>query len=325
MIYLTRDTVPSSLLYLGEEVDLCQRLLQRAREYREIGEWDRALKAAREVQTSSCSKDATVLRAAALLHISDIYREWGRLGPALRSAREGYDIFSYQAKLAQQHNAAVGAYSLGMIHHMLGNFSDAINWYRSACEKFEQAEKFWSEGRMLSYKDTCTRIQAWIRSLSNCLADEAQDPCFILPARTMGESELSSAPVQMAIREYVLEGEVVIENRAFQARGMQGGPVRLPVYTSCRVYEVPDVAQPFVGAQEGDYVLVERTDSRQVQANPRLKWGVVEEDAGAEFVHFRRNAAGNINLESMSSGRIIGGTTNDDLPLYSLIALLRPV
>lgn len=325
MIYLTHDTVPSSLLYLGEEVDLCHRLLQRSRKYREIGEWDRALKAAQEAQSSSCSRNTKALRAAAFLHMADVYRERGQLGPALRCARDGYEIFSYQASLTQQHNEAVAAYSLGVIHHLLGNFTDALNWYQLANEKFEAAARYWGTGRMLSYIEICERMQAWIRSLGNCLVDEEEIPRFILPAKLMGEDDVPFAPVRLPIRGYLLAEDVIIENRAFQVRGLRGGPVLLPAHRSCRIFEVPEAAQPFVGAEEGDYVLMQRTSSDRVQANPRVTCGVVEGDAGAEFVHFRRDASGNVNLESMSTGRVIGGGEDKDLPLYSPLALLKPV
>ncbi len=71
-------------------------------------------------------------RPSSLVCLSEVQRETGRLGPALQSAREAYHILQRQPPMLQRHNEALAAYNLGLLHHLLGNRPEALNWYDTA-------------------------------------------------------------------------------------------------------------------------------------------------------------------------------------------------
>jgi hypothetical protein len=324
MIYLTAELAPSGLFYIDTPFGPVQQLLESARECCGNGDLKRAERCARDAWECSREARAHVERAAALIHLSDVYREAGKLGPALRHARDAYAILQRQPGLAQRHNEAVAAYSLGLIHHLLGNDADALNWYQTAQRLFELAGEYWATCNERARRRTCTCLLWWIRSLSGCLVRARERDGFcstvIFPARLMGGEDGVFSLVELRVAGRVLGQQLTIGERAFRVCTSDGEGVVIEDEERYRVFQVPEPVCPHVGAQQGDHVLVQHT----TQEEPDLPYCVVEGEAGAEFGRFRRDEAGEVVFESLVSGRIIGGLGGDGLPFYRPVALLRP-
>lgn len=324
MIHLTAKLVPSTLFWHNAPLDSVHRLLEKADRLREAGDLREAERHAEDARKSSQQARAHIEHAAALVCLSDIYRDMGKLGPALRCGREAYDILRQQPGLPQRHNEAVAAYNMGLIHHLLGNHVDALNWYQTARRMFELAREYWAARGNVTRVRTCTHLERWIRNLSNCLTRTVEHSGFhstlIIPARLMGGGNDLFSVAELKISGYFLGQHIVIGNRAFQVHTLTGEEVAIRRGEEYRVFEVPESACPPIEAEKGDYVLVQRAQ----REDPTMRYCVVEGASWLDFGRFQRDATGTVSFESLLTGRIIGGLGDGDFSIYHPIALLKP-
>jgi tetratricopeptide (TPR) repeat protein len=324
MIYLLADFVPSRLLHTEGFRDFSCRLLDQALDCREKGEWERAEQTASNARDSSREKRAHAEQAAALIHLADIYRERGRLGPALRHAQEAHEILNRQASLTQRHNEAVAAYNLGLIHHLLGNDGDALNWYQTAQRGFEEARKRWATRKETGWVRTCIVMEEWIRNLSESLTRvEDRDgllSTFIIPAQLVEGHNGNLGTAELRVNGYRLGRQLEIGDRTFQVRPVKRSGVILQPEDDYRIFEIPADVCLQIGAKKGDCVLAERRDKE----DPKAPYCVVEGGAGPDFGRFRRNSSGAVEFYSVTTKRVIGGVSGSDFPIYYPVARLEP-
>jgi len=331
MIHLTAHFAPSALFYHEDTPDFIRWLLEEAERCQEQGDLKEAERLAQEARESSREARAHVEHAAALTRLSEIYRQLGKLGPALRCARQTYDILQRQPGLVQRHNEAVAAYNLGLIHHLLGNEVDALNWYQTARRLFELAREFWAAHKDTQRVRACAQLERWIASLSGCLTHDRQRDGFhssvIIPARLIGSGESFFSLAKLRVSGYLLGQQLVIGERSFQVHTLSssGRPTlkeRLMISEEeYAVFELPEPACSQVGAQAGDYVLAQRTERDDLSA---LCY-VLEGKTGADFGQFARDpATGQVSFKSIVTGRVIGAMDSGDFVKYVPLALLRP-
>jgi hypothetical protein len=113
--------------------------------------------------------------------------------------------------------------------------------------------------------------------------------------------------------------ELELGDCTFQVRAVQGEEVIIVPEEEYRVFEIPDSVCDRVGAEKGDRLLAQRTE----QKDPSMPYCVVDSLAGPDFGRFRRDRDGEILFESDTTGRVIGGMREEDLLIYSPVALLN--
>lgn len=326
MIHLPPNLVPSALLYRESLSQTACQLLDEAEEHRQLGNLQAIEHELSKLRRSSQKRQMHIEHAAVLICLTDIYREDGRLGPARRCAHKAYTIFRRQVNSAQRHNQAVAAYSLGLIYHLLSEAQDAADWYRTALRMLELACEHWAQRNMGKQFADCKELERWVRALDECLYHEDEHNGFrsiLLPALVLGEEKNSLSVAELDVNCYHLNQRLIIGDRVFQVKtlllnGKLGLPGQLMLKgEEYRILSIPDEACSELNVQEGDHVLVQRTD----QADPNVPYYVVEGAAGPVFGKFSRDpSTGEISFKNVVTGRIIG----DVRFVYAPIALLRP-
>lgn len=356
MIRLTARLIPSDLLRYDSLPEFTRQLLEKIGQYRKAGNLREAERRALDARDSAQKERAHIEHALALIHLSDVYREMGRLGPALQCAIHAYDILRKQRGQVQRHNEAVAAYNLGLLHHLLGNTVDALKAYRAARELLEQARKHWANQKEIERIRDCARLEQWIGSLSNCLMREecryGPHSILIIPTELIGKEDGLFAVIELRIESYMPDQDLFIANRVFQTNAAAGGhqpningqtaltlligdrafhmqtddPLALAEQLvqegkAHRVFEIPESVCEFIRAQKGDHVLTRQMGPERVDAS----YYIVDLDTGPEFVlNFWRDEEGRISFQSVVPFRIIGGIGDGDLSIYYPIARLEP-
>lgn len=327
MILLRGELVPSSLFYTDDLPKPIRDLLNRAHRYREAGDLEAAARHAQQAAEVSASMGLPVGHAASMLHLADVQREAGRIALAIDQARAGYEIVQRQAALAQRHNEAVVAYSLGLLHHLAGSSPEALRWYQAAVRLIDTARDHWATLNAGARVRECERVRQWVESLVECLTRaEAQDgPCstLIIPARLVGGGRHPLPAVELRVKGYLLRQRLLIDGRPFQVQRLNGGEdATILTGEEYGVFPIPDSVGARVGAEAGDYVLTQRTEQEDLD----VRYYVREEAAGLEFGEFRRDSRGRVYFESMETGRrVIGGPGDEPTAVYYCpVALLRP-
>lgn len=329
MIYLTDELLPSNLFHCDDLREPVRRLLERARQYQERGDLVEAERCAQAARTSSQETrgqieppGTRVEQAAALLHLTDIYRQMGRPGPALRFAHEAYDILRRQPGLAQRDSEALAAYSLGLIHHLLGNDVQALNWYQTASRLTALAQEYWSAQRESERLRLCIRLRQWLANLEDTLTDTAEAGglhSIIIPTQVIGGS---GSFFIAQVGGYILGQRLSIGNQLFQVEPYADDYVALLEGEEYQVFEVPAAACAQLGAQKGDYVLGRRM--REVE--PGAPYYVVDAASGPLFGRFEADPTDPAGFRLVSlDARVIGGLGDAELPCYCPVALLKPL
>lgn len=323
MIHLQITPMPSTLLYLGEDKRLpAIQILQQAADLLGEGNLQKAESLIQEALYVACQRRHPLEQPLALLYLSDVYRETGRPGPALRMALQAYEAFQRQPSLPQRHNEGIAAYTVGLAHHTMGNFAEALNWYTTARQMLAIARDYWVASKKDRWARRCARTEAWIACMSDVLVASDRPtgrPTILIPVWP-GDGD-SPSVVEIEIEGYLPGNQLRVNGRVAQMIEPPGlkssGPLILD--QDSRVFPIPDSVCSQIGARTGDYVLAQR-ESRPSDA----PYYVVETDAGTDFIRFHRQPDGSVAAESMTAGRSIGGSAPPDPPLYRPVAFLRP-
>ncbi len=314
---VSRDTLP---LLIKELLDDCCSLL---------AEGSLAKAERRALDAVEASREASILQVAhgvALLHLGDVHREVGRLGPALADYQKAHRIFQRQASRYQRHNEAVAAYALGLVHQLLGNDIEALKWYQQADGLFEQVKDDWVAVNALDREKTCTRVQRWIRALSECLADERirahTNPLteIWLPIMLSEAGEEWFAIARLRVDRYTTLSKPEIGGTPFRMRPVKGSQRTLSPTSQYYALQIPDEARGPLGADEGDYALVVREPNVV-----REGFAVLETLGGPEFGKFERAADGTITFARLGAAPIVigSGDIGEDLQVGYITALLK--
>jgi len=318
LIYISDEFVPSTLFCLKPS-GVADYLERTACLCHEMGDLLEAERCAQQVRDESRASQLHVEHTAALILLSDIYRERGNLGTALRYAQEAYDIVKCQAGEDQRHNEAVAAYDLGLIHHLMQDDVRAANWYQTARELFGAAQRYWARHKEKEKMRACTWMEQWLGALCDFLARKEGFVGFrsilLLSALVIGR-RFSLA--RWGVDNGQLDPNLAIEGDSFYT--VPPGGMGFQPGKEYRIFRVPEQVCNQLGFQEGDCVLGQRTGQ---QGSPGKPYYVVERNVEADFARFRRDpATGEISFECLVTGQIIGGWDDPYLCIYSPLVRL---
>lgn len=276
--------------------------------------WRKAEQVAREALEAARARRFSLGEALALVCLSEAQRETGRLGPALHSAREAYDILQRQPQMLQRHNEALAAYNLGLLHHLLGNRPEALNWYDTACRLLGLAREYWSIHNQREGAQKCKELEGWIARLSKALSSPNGEEFSILipvPAPDGG----SPLVAQVRMGPSWKESSVFIDGEPYRILLLPTSQAReiLPTGKDCQIFPIPEEVRTKIGGGERDYLLC-----GPFPPDPGLPYLIVETPEGDEYVEsarFKRYANGRVEIEGVPA-TVIG--------YYSPFALLRP-
>ena len=335
MIRLPPQLTPSELLCDEDLLPFVREQLEICRSSRMKGSLSEALRRALDA-LEACQKmgarvgleaSARASESVTLIHLADVYREMDKLGPALEVCQKAYAVFQRRASRCQRHNKAVAAYALGLVHHLLGNEMDAMDWYREAGESFKRARDDWAAVRALARVESCDRLRRWIETLSDYLATARTAEVGVgtrvwLPIIPSDGDEGGFAIAELEIHKYVIGLETVVNGQRFRVRPLKGNRISLVTGVEYYVREIPDAVRGTLGAGAEDYVLVvrEQDASREGPA-------VLETLGGPEFGNFERDSAGQIVFARPGAAAIVIGSEDigEDLRVGYITALLKPI
>jgi len=319
MINLPPQLTPSELLCCEKLPPSIDELLRGSRSLRGEGRLPEAERCALDAMQVSQEPGANVSQAVALIHLADVHRDMGKLGPALADCQKAYRIFQRQPSHYQRHNEAVAAYALGLVHQLLGNWTNALKWYHESSELFQRVKEDWAAVNALAWLDSCTRVQRLMEMLSE----------YLTAALTYREMDLSThiwVPIILLEKDGLLVEQLAIEESgheltpdlvSFRVHTLEEG---WRISPSPRVeydaQEIPDDVRWALDANEEDHALVQWEESANLDEMEEL----VESDVGK----FVRDDAGRIFV-IRPGPRVIGGEDHsDESRIGHIPALLRP-
>lgn len=330
MINLPPQLTPSELLCCEKLPPSIDELLRGSRSLRGEGRLPEAERCALDGMQASQETGANVSQAVVLIHLADVHRDMGKLGPALADCQKAYRFFQRQPSHYQRHNEAVTAYALGLAHQLLGSEMDALKWYHASGELFERVKDDWTAVNALAQVETCTRVQRWMETLSEYLIAVRARPDANLATRIWVPIILSEgeepgfAIAELGIDEYKLERQLTVNGESFDAYRLEGTRlVSLEPGVEYHAQEIPDQARESLGAGKGDYALVKR------ERNPNQEGpGVLDTSGGPIFGNFKRDDKGNVTLFTRFADNaviVIGDKKIGDKEIVGYVAgLLKP-
>jgi len=325
MINLPPNLTPSELLCREELSPFVDKLLQTSRSMRREGRFSEARRLALDAVEAGQESVASTDQAVALVHLADVHREMGELGPALAECERAYPVFQRQTSGCQRHNEAVAAYALGVVHQLLGSDMDALRWYQESVRLFDRVKEDWAAVNALAQVEVCARVQRWMKTVSEYLTAVRTradvDPVvgiWVPIILSDGSGEPGFAVAKLGIGKYVMERRLIVNGKVFRVQRLEGGPpVLLTPGVEYYALEVPDEARDSLGVGEGDYALIERGRSLD-QEGP----GVLETDEPT-FGHFERDEKGKISFTRFGTKVIGGMKIGADVQVGYVIALLK--
>jgi hypothetical protein len=300
--------------------------LQGARSLRAEGNLAKAERCALDAMVAGQEPGGNVSQAVALIHLADIQRDTGKLGPSLTSCQKAYRIFQRQASRYQRHNEAVSAYALGLTHQLLGSEMEALKWYQTADQLFERVKEDWATVNALTHIEDCARIQHWMKTLSDHLTAVRTRPDanfatrIWVPIIPPGVGGNGFAIAELEINEYTIGRRTMVDGESFRVQSLRGTrSISLMPGLDYYALKVPESAHRPLGASEGDYALVVRKKSPDREGP-----GVLDGLSGPEFGNFKRDESGTINFVRANAEVIGGEDIGEDLQVGYVTALLKP-
>jgi tetratricopeptide (TPR) repeat protein len=329
MIHLTYELVPSTLFCHQDPSDLIRYLDTTVCNCQEIGDPDGAEECAKKVEAACKEARLYVEQAAALMLLSDIERQRGRLEPALSYARKAHEILQRQAGQNQRHNEAAASYGLGLLHHLRHDYLEAIKWYQNATELFQTAKRYWATKRSQQQVRICVWVSKWIDALRNDAIQrkgfEGFQTVFLVPAAFQPHAQ-NGSPLRvgrLGLDQDRLSDRLIIGDQEFclpvDPVTHQRREVTIHQREAYCILQVPAQAYGHVKAQKGDCLLAERID----QDPTGREYYVVEKGDKVVFAKFQRDlSTGTVSLEDVVTGEDLG-VGNE--ALYRPITLLKPL
>jgi len=271
--------------------------------------------------------NARWIQAMAWIHLADVSREMGKLGPALAACQKAHPVFQRHSSRCQRHNEAVTAYALGLTRQLLGNEMDALRWYQKSSQLFERVKEDWAAVNALTQIEICNRIQSWTETLG----------AYVTAARTRADDYLTTriwvpiipsaagtkfAIAELEIERYTVGNDLEVNGKPFRVQRLKGTQrISLMLDAEYDALEIPDNARElWEDVGEDDYALVvwegvdKKLDQATLETLSETGYGNFVRDAD-RAVYFVRPVP-----------RVIGGE-DADIPLQvgKVIALLKPV
>jgi len=319
MLDLPPTLTPSELLYCEELPSFVDELLQSSRSLRRQGRLPEAERCSLDVLEASQEPGSSTSQAVALIHLADVHREMGKLGPALADCQKAHPIFQRQPSRDQRHSEAVAAYALGLIHQSLGSDIDALKWYQEAGQLFERVKKNWATVSASDRVETCIRVQRWMETLTRYLAvvrthtHTILNTCILVPVILAEGEESKFAVAELGIDEYIIGRELTINGKPFCVQPVTGNDhVSLePGVEPYALYIPSEVYEP-LGANEGDLALVvpaksaSKPDTDMLERLSEAQEGSFVRDIDGGRIYFIRPVPRVIGSGDIQEGQQIG-------------------
>jgi len=322
------ELLPSTLVQLAELAPPAGTLLEESRERRQRQDFEGAIELVKRARDLVEAHRDPLSEAVACLHMGDLYRESGLLGPALDLARQAERASQFHQERRHRHNRAITAYLLGLLHHELCSYSEALREYRNAREHLDDARKRWVDVGRPDWVHRCEMLSAWLTSLCGCLTDlpplGTEEVLFPIQC-----GDAAYAVARGKVLRYTLATEITVDGQRFQSRMRGGGPVPLDIAAQGEYFALVVPSDEWAGpdTEEGDYVLVQRERQPHMEG-PGVLFQAGEGE-GWVYGRFLRDAVGRVSFRPKPW--IIGGapalnaTVSVDKPMGYVVAVLKPV
>lgn len=326
MINLPSELTPSELLYCDDLPPFIDKLLEGSRSLRREGRLSEAERCALDALEGGHEPGVSVSQAVTLVHLADVHRDMGKLGPVLTNCRRAYRIFQRQVSRYQRHNEAVTAYALGLAHQLLGSEMDALRWYQEAEQLFERVKDDWTAVNDLTQVETCDRVRQWMETLGEHLTAARTQPDAGLASRIWvpiipsGENGGGFAMAKMEIDSHIVGRRLTINGTSFRMHPLiKDQQISLSPGVEYYALRIPNEVHKPLGTREGDYALIVRRKDADKEGP-----GILETLSGPEFGNFKRDDEGKINF-ILPDAEVIGGEDiGDDFQIGYIAALLKP-
>jgi tetratricopeptide (TPR) repeat protein len=326
IINLPRQLTPSELLCCVELSPFINDLLQRSRALRRRSAFKEAESYARDALREGREPGGNIGIGAARMHMADVYREMGRLGPALADSQKAYRIFQNQPSPYQRHNEAMAAYALGLVHQLLGSHMDALSWYEEARLLLERVKEHWETLNAQDRIRDCACIHSWLGTLSGYLTaawtNIGTSGGFLCVSILLSNAD----KCEFAIGELEIDQYIIREREAgagmFGVRPIKGKEtISLKPDAACSTKKIIDKEWlEFLGAREEDYALIAWKDPAETEPLDIPEAVIGSEEYGP----FVRGDDGEVYFVRPTP-KVIGGAEADrNLQEGNVIALLSP-
>jgi tetratricopeptide (TPR) repeat protein len=323
MILIPMEFIPCCLLTCEDVSRRSQKLLTLSRQSLVEKRWAEAEQHALAVRDATQNLAGRVVDyAVALIHLADLYRMAGRLGPALAHGEKAHKVLKNQPGPAHYHNRAVSEYALGVTHHELGNVDLALQWYQGAKELFERAIPDWGRRGGKERQIQIDRVARWIDGLIESITFQEEgltdNPFYNLtwfpmfrprPGQEGGQYRMA----RFLVTNRQLDSKITcVDGRRYAILSTDGSRHYSPVLDFGRTYYVVPIEETDGGwdVQEGDLALI-------VEKSPETQGG-----DQAELGPWIRGDEGSVRFVG-TRARIIGGDEEEAVE-GEVVAILRP-
>lgn len=312
MPYQISWDIPASLLYTGRDHDTpAVQLVVQSLAFLRKGRLEEAEEVARESLEVARRGHHSIGEGMAALCLSNIYWGTDRAGPALRLAYQAYETFGRQSALDQRHNEAIAAFNLGLVHHLIGNYTEALNGYHAAYRVLNVAYDHWVTAKENQRAYQCSQLKKWVEQLKSTLissAPQKTEPTVLIPVSIADSGTATLTGVE--VEGYLLGVSLSIDGRALRLLPLQEP---LIFASDCCIFPVPDPAhQPLreILGEDASHILAQ--PDTPVPTDPFYI------SDGPDFITFTLKSGKAIG--TIRKARVLGGTGPAQ---YRPIGLLR--
>jgi tetratricopeptide (TPR) repeat protein len=251
--------IPASALYIGRHSGMpAVRLVVRGLDALKAGHLDDAERLARDALETARKGRHSLGEGMAALLLSNLYWGLGRTQPALDMARQAREVFRRQPGPDQRHNEAVSALNLGLVRHLMEDYTGALNEYHDARQLLDNASQYWITQKETEQADLCEQLQQWAEHLIERLTDSPSREralTLFLPVHFADGAKAS------LWGEYARDASLILDGKTLRILPLRDW---LVLTADCCVFPVPDpqmhqLIQQQVG-EDGDYILAQPGD-----------------------------------------------------------------
>ncbi len=260
MPYRILWAIPASALYTGRDSGMpAVRLVVRGLDALKSGHLDDAERFAKDALDTARKGRHSLGEGMAALLLSNLYWGLGRTQPALDLARQAREVFRRQPGPDQRHNEAVSALNLGLVCHLMGDYTGALNEYHDARQLLDSAFQYWTTRKETEQADLCEQLQQWTDHLTERLTESASHEralTLFLPVHFV------DGAIATLWGEYARDASLLLDGRTLRFIPLRDW---LVLTADCCVFSVPDDPQVHHLIQQqvkkdGDYILAQPGD-----------------------------------------------------------------
>jgi len=249
--------IPASALYTGRDSDApAVRLVVRGLDALKAGRLDEAERLAWEALETALKGGDPLGEGMAALFLSNLCWGTGRTQPALDLARRAREVFRRQPGPDQRHNQAVAALNLGLVRHLMGDHTGALNEYHAARQLLDDASQHWITQKEMEQANLCERLKQWIDHLTGRLIESAPHERRLTLFLPVGFADGVPAALW---GEHARDASLLVGGKTLRVAPLRDWLVLTP---DCCVFPLPDdsqvhqLIQQQVG-EDGDYILAQ--------------------------------------------------------------------